>query len=1000
MISLILYGRNDAHGYNLHKRAAISLNCMAEVLRHPDDEIVFVDYNTPDDLPTFPEAIQDTLTERARTLTRVIRLRPEHHALFADRTHLPALEPVARNVALRRSNPRNRWVLSTNTDMIFVLPKQYGALGDVVADLEDGYYHLPRFELPEGIWESYDRRDPEDIIRRTARAGAAYHLDEIVLGSRDVLFDAPGDFQLALRQDLLSIDGFHEEMILGWHVDANLGRRMRLLRGEIRSLHDRLRGYHCDHTRMATLVHRRGRKENDSIRFVDKVTKPEIPEQRATFGLPDIAFEEIDLRNPTGRRYVAALDSLGLEPATAPYGASYVTDSYNRHDYEPAHIVPYVLDLLSSLRPDARIAYAGAKSQTRQLLDQGISSLLPEAERLAVSHSGVLGLSGSREMPVAEWLKAEADIYVFEIGSPTAPVDEERARSVEVMSLFQQLTHTSKSRPVRIVAINAIHNVFEQLVTSAVNCTPTPFSTRVRHGYLVPFGRADATSLEARLAERVSKIIGRAHPAAEGEVQRLIELARRLVDAPDDAAAEWTARRYAGLLLALIQDPIGIGLVDRPVRALEALAGRLTLTRKALADEVHAIPIRPGFRDAGDRFAAVEDWDDPVFRLWANRFARLPIDDMFNRRVDDWERIAILAELQRNGVLSESGTGLGRRVLLVSYGVDPMAAWLGGMGAEVASMEPPALLEAQTAEARYDAVILFRNVLLETPSKAAALVAAAAKGVEAGGLLIQCLDVRLDEGVDANSLTASQVASSGFTSDLAKAAGCELARGVDLALSPLTLDRNSRLGFEQDIFIDRSAGAKARLLTTWRRKRAVPDEKAIGEVLQRGRPSETRPGRLRRLLRKLGNVDRSHAQFESEEDIALCPDLVDLAPGETLDLTCRMSLKPYVRRDGDGHLRAPAGHEGHAVFGPYVRLAKGDWELVVQFGSGGKGVIVLEATAQSRGLANLRLADIQTVAVLPFSITVRQQFEKVEFRFGVTAATVLDIENVGLRRRA
>ena len=67
MISVVLYGRNDNYGYNLHKRAALSLNCMAEVLTDPSDEILFVDYNTPDDFPTFPEAIQDTLTgERAR----------------------------------------------------------------------------------------------------------------------------------------------------------------------------------------------------------------------------------------------------------------------------------------------------------------------------------------------------------------------------------------------------------------------------------------------------------------------------------------------------------------------------------------------------------------------------------------------------------------------------------------------------------------------------------------------------------------------------------------------------------------------------------------------------------------------------------------------------------------------------------------------------------------------------------------------------------------------
>ena len=72
MISIILYGRNDSYGYNLHKRAALSLNCMASVLSDPDDEILFVDYNTPNDFPTFPEAIRDTLTEEARSRLRIL----------------------------------------------------------------------------------------------------------------------------------------------------------------------------------------------------------------------------------------------------------------------------------------------------------------------------------------------------------------------------------------------------------------------------------------------------------------------------------------------------------------------------------------------------------------------------------------------------------------------------------------------------------------------------------------------------------------------------------------------------------------------------------------------------------------------------------------------------------------------------------------------------------------------------------------------------------------
>ena len=97
----------------------VSLNCIAEMLSGEHDEIIFVDYNTPNDVPTFIEAIYDTLTPRARRVLRVLRVRPEvHHRLYGTRTHLAALEAICRNIGVRRSNPQNRWILSTNTDMI------------------------------------------------------------------------------------------------------------------------------------------------------------------------------------------------------------------------------------------------------------------------------------------------------------------------------------------------------------------------------------------------------------------------------------------------------------------------------------------------------------------------------------------------------------------------------------------------------------------------------------------------------------------------------------------------------------------------------------------------------------------------------------------------------------------------------------------------------------------------------------------------------------------
>ena len=189
MFSVILYGRNDSHGYNLHKRAAISFNALAEVMSDPDDEILFVDYNTPDDHPTFPEAIHDTLTDKAKKVMRILRVRPDQHAHLRSKTHLVALEAQSRNVALRRSNPRNRWILYTNTDMLLVPRNESESLSDILGGLPDGFYQMPRFEIPEMLWEAaFDRRDPAGNLaklRDWARAlppqpgRAQLHADEV-----------------------------------------------------------------------------------------------------------------------------------------------------------------------------------------------------------------------------------------------------------------------------------------------------------------------------------------------------------------------------------------------------------------------------------------------------------------------------------------------------------------------------------------------------------------------------------------------------------------------------------------------------------------------------------------------------------------------------------------------------------------------------------------------------------------------------------------------------
>ena len=130
--------------------------------------------------------------------------------------------------------------------------------------------------------------------------GSTLHLNEIVLGAEYILYDGPGDFQLLLRDDLFDNHGFHEEMLLGWHVDSNIAKRMYLKYGTVGDLGSEVYGYHCDHTRQVTPAHSHTRLQNDWRRFCDEVDSPNVPEQADTWGCATDLIEELRLiSNPS-----------------------------------------------------------------------------------------------------------------------------------------------------------------------------------------------------------------------------------------------------------------------------------------------------------------------------------------------------------------------------------------------------------------------------------------------------------------------------------------------------------------------------------------------------------------------------------------------------------------------------------------------------------------------------------------------------------------------------
>src|SRR5688572_4991032 len=509
MISVVLYGRNDSHGYNLHKRAAISLNCIAEMLSDANDEILFVDYNTPNDLPTFIEAIYDTLTSKAKRLLRVFRVRPQVHARIVGRTHLVALEPHARNIAIRRSNPFNRWILLTNTDMIFIPRSGNWTLSTAVEDLADGQYIVPRFELPEPLWELFPRSEPLEVMQACRDLAGPLHLDEIAISHHYMRFDAPGDFQLVPRKALFDIHGFDERMIHGWHADSNLCKRLYVYYGNrTESLAHRLKGYHCDHTRVATGTHSQDVKlQNDLYEFVYLVKEPVAPGQKDTWGAPTDDFEVVDFQNGVQARYIPALSKVLGGPQLHEYFSD-ATGIRNYVSYTAEHVLPYVIGNLTVYPTDARFVYAGNHPRMLELLTRCIAELgfLNPLHYVAQILSPETPVAGAKPVecdngkPLASAL-AEYDLVLFDLGlDPSSfklPEIRPRvtdwpqasrysigrvARLIESLAEHSEEIWSSKKPIPGVLILNGNPHIFSTFIGRFLLAVSTPYSTRTRKG--------------------------------------------------------------------------------------------------------------------------------------------------------------------------------------------------------------------------------------------------------------------------------------------------------------------------------------------------------------------------------------------------------------------------------------------------------------------------------------------------------------------------------------
>jgi hypothetical protein len=686
MISIVVDGRNDSHGQNSHKRVALSLNCLASVLTEQEDEILFVDFNSVDDVPTFPEAIEDLLTDHTKRRLRILRVPSSEHRRLALPGSGNLLDVIARNVGLRRSNPANRWILSTTTDIVVVPHRTDHSLTETCRGLPDGFYALPRFEVPAFLWESVDRHDPEAIRTAFRIWGERFHLHEAVMGVPEVVFDACGDFQLFLRSDAFAIGGFDERMIAGWqHSDASLQRRLGLLRGGISSFTQHAYAYHCDHMRQAATVHRGVRLENDWDLFVEEIRQPELGFQLSDWGLPEGPVEEIRLPNPRRQSLISGLEAV-LPPANPEFTvASRDHPSFDQAGVPVPHVLPFLADHLAVLPPASVVLFVGANAAMLraliQLVDRvaGGLSFLVDSEPLSASLRREFYARPGVRLLNEDQNTAHVALCIFDFSLdlegdssevtlrnlPAADkesVERIKARFLEETRRERLRSGDPASPRRKFVAINAVHTSIETLVEHELEAARAPFSTRLRHGFVRGLHPPDH-SVEQLLSE-LGRSVHRDVSAPELSLVLSVIASCRRGQVPADMPT-WaiTPELRAALHLPWLVEACQI---DAHIAQALAMRCDAVLT----PDRV----LSSSDERSGSRLCDLADWDDPVWRCSARLYqadaVRLPPG---RRHRSAWERIQMLHAATRLNALRSDA-----RIAVVSLEPDELSIALEG----------------------------------------------------------------------------------------------------------------------------------------------------------------------------------------------------------------------------------------------------------------------------------------------------------------------------------
>jgi hypothetical protein len=236
----LLYVRND--GYKEDERVVVCLSSMLDTF----DEVILLDWNSPEDKGPLLYDIQDKLPKTGRLKHYIIPPYAANALTYEDPNAQVCTQVISTNLMLRRCDAD--WIVATTIDII--APQKEKFINFINNASKDTFYTLSRrdFEIKDlqeygfNKWKEY--RDHLDLTSEPR-----YFPAKVCPSDEYSLINCCGDFQLAHRNVWNSIKGFEERMIYACFQDTNVQKKAVLNGFNLEAIYD-LPLYHMSHIGM------------------------------------------------------------------------------------------------------------------------------------------------------------------------------------------------------------------------------------------------------------------------------------------------------------------------------------------------------------------------------------------------------------------------------------------------------------------------------------------------------------------------------------------------------------------------------------------------------------------------------------------------------------------------------------------------------------------------------------------------------------------------------